>query len=103
MTTEQEYARLAEELIERIGAVEAVDREHVRIAAVRTEIARKFTFPAQNQSEDQLFASWLGKQSPTQVHIDKILYRYNWRRAKPEFGGRMYRGRGPINARRLQA
>lgn len=60
------------------------------MAAVRTEIARRFEFPDWWQSEDRAYSTWLRAQNPTVTHISKILYGYQFRKAKPEFGGRMY-------------
>jgi hypothetical protein len=60
------------------------------MAAVRLSIARQFRFPDWWQSEDRAFRAWLRDQAPSVHHIPRVLYRYKFRSAKPEFGGRMY-------------
>jgi hypothetical protein len=69
------------------------------MAAVRTELARQFTFPEWWQSEDRAFRVWLSRQYPRICHIDRVLYRYNFRASKPEFGGRMYPQGGHMRTR----
>lgn len=64
------------------------------MAAVRTELARKFTFPHWWQSEDRAFKLWLRDYGPTEKHIDDVLYFYSYRPHKPEFGGKMYSPQG---------
>jgi len=60
------------------------------IAAVRSAIATQFVYPAWSRSEDRAFRRWLRSRQPSVLHLDKILYGYCFRQAKPEFGGLMY-------------
>jgi len=66
------------------------------LCCVRTDLARRFAFPHWWQSEDRAFRKWLRAQGPTVKTLDKILYRYNYRQSKPEFGGTEYRPEGHI-------
>lgn len=44
----------------------------------KTEFARKFPFGDSNTQEDSVFVNNIIKQAKTELHIDKVMCKYNW-------------------------
>lgn len=66
------------------------------LCCVRTAIARQFNFPDWWQSEDRAFRKWLRERNPTVKQLERVLYHYDYRTSKPEFGGSEYRPEGHL-------
>ena len=61
------------------------------VAAIRTSICREFDCPKISQGEDSVMRNWLSKRVHDVERIKRVLYRYNFRPAKPEFYGNLCR------------
>ena len=63
------------------------------MAVVRTEIAQEFDWPPWWRSEDTAFKSWLRgriRRQHKREHVKRVLYHYDFRVRKPEFGMQTY-------------
>jgi len=55
-----------------------IQRPPWHVCVFRTEIAQRYHFPFKNYGEDWPWCEQVIKDCKTQVHIDEVLYYYNW-------------------------